>query len=108
MTDSKGTDFPRRITEQYQALKVPYQNRKVRSFGDYGAERDQTGPEAAIGGQELCVEKPAVPRLFTGPDRPRRQLSGKVVAEGKSLKSNGLLRGRMTQSDSNRLRFERQ
>ena len=42
------------------------------------------------------MEKPSVPRLFTGPDRPRRQLSGKVVAEGKVLKSNGLLgeRGR--------------
>ena len=36
------------------------------------------------------MEKPSVPRLFTGPDRPRRQLSGKVVAEGKDLASNSL------------------
>ena len=36
------------------------------------------------------MEEPSVPRLFTGPDRPRRQLSGKVVAEGKALASNSL------------------
>ena len=36
------------------------------------------------------MEKPVVPGLFTGPDRPRRQLSREVMAEGKALASNSL------------------
>ena len=36
------------------------------------------------------MEKPAVPGLFIGPDRARRQLSREVMAEGKALASNSL------------------
>ena len=46
--------------------------------------------------------------LYRRREFQRRKSRAAVMAEGKDLGSNGLLRGRMTQSDSNRLRFERQ
>jgi len=46
-----------------------------------------------IGSHELCEEKPAVPGLFIGPDRARRQLSREVMAERTGFEPAVAIRG---------------
>ncbi len=46
-------------SNNFNYLLPPYHFRAVRSFGEYGAERDQNRPGRHAGSQELFGRKPA-------------------------------------------------
>ena len=54
----------------------PYFSRTVRSFGEYGAERDEIRPPGLSGSQELYAKKPANAGDFRRSDFGERDISG--------------------------------
>lgn len=55
----KYGDNDLKIVIYFMYLSSPYFFRAVRSFGEYGAERDEIRPPSHSGRQELCAKKPA-------------------------------------------------
>jgi len=68
--------------------------RRTVSFGEKWPEREPFGFSGAETGQQILREMAADVGLCRRPRQRERQFAHLAVAEGKSLKSNGLLRGR--------------
>jgi len=71
-------------------LPPPYFFRAVRSFGEYGAERDEIRPHGHFGSQELLAKKLANTGDFRRSVFAERDLPRGYVAEGKVLETNRL------------------
>ena len=59
MEDAKYGGAATRKLLYFHSLLPPYFFRPVRSFGEYGAERDEIRPPGHSGSQELFAKKPA-------------------------------------------------
>jgi hypothetical protein len=59
MEDAKYGGESTRTLRYFKCLLPPYFFRAVRSFGEYGAERDENRLHGQSGSQELFAKKPA-------------------------------------------------
>ena len=74
----------------FNNLPLPYFFSPVRSFGEYGAERDKIRPPGHSGGHELLAKKLANTGDFRRSEFGERDLPKGKMAEGKGLRSNAL------------------
>ena len=77
-------------TNHFNSLIPPYFFSAVRSFGEYGAERDEIRPRHHSGSQELFAKKPANTGYFCRWNFGERNLPKGRMAEGEVLETNRL------------------
>jgi hypothetical protein len=73
----KYGDSHHKIIITFNVLSPPYFFQPVRSFGEYGVERDEIQPHGKSGSQELFAKKPA----NTG-DFERSEFEERALPEG--------------------------